>query len=110
MSLNAEKKKIKKLVDEVPENRKTLALRLLKEMFFIMDTLDNCKKEINTNGVVVTYQNGKNQFGTRANPAIGIYKEYILKFTRVYRDFINLLPDTFNFDETNDLLDFVNEI
>lgn len=108
MKMNAEKKKIKQLLDEVPENKKVVAERLLKEIFFMIDRLDDCKKDVEENGTIVFYQNGANQSGTRENPAIKLYTSLVLKFDKLYKDFMELLPDNFNF--SNDLIDFIDEV
>lgn len=105
--MNAEKKKIKRLLKEIPEDLRPVANRMITELFFMFDILDSLKKRVDEEGTIVKFVNGS-QIMLRQNPALKAYNETMPKFNKLLKDFISLLPNSENFEEADELIGFVN--
>lgn len=101
-----EKKKIRKLIEELPENRIQIGKRILKELFFMFDTLDDLKEVVIKEGVIVDFINGS-QIMKRQNPALKTYNELMPKFNKLLKDFIELLPVPVKENEKDELMEFL---
>lgn len=93
-------KSLKKVFNEMPEEKAMLGLSLIKELEFMKKTLTKLKKELTTKGVVTKMDQGK-YFIERANPALTQYNAMIKNFQSTVKQISELLPKEIsdNFDD-----------
>lgn len=100
--------KVKKLIDAIPEDRKSVAECLLKELTFIEHTLTELKKTVQEVGAVEHFENGKQKF-VRENPALKSYNTTIQRYSLLYKQFVDLLPVAAKQEAKDDLADFLKK-
>ena len=98
---------IKDTIDTLDNDHKTLCGRLLNELMFMQLTLDDLKKEIQKNGVVVKMCQGKYDI-ERSNPALNQYNTMIKNFSSCIKQLNELLPKEMTTSD-DDLEDFLND-
>lgn len=67
-----------------------------------------CNKIIDRDGLVDTYKNGKNQYGTKKSVAAELKPKYTQTFQSLIRQLSDLLPSDGEKDAAKELMDFVN--
>lgn len=99
-------KSVKKTLKEMDSNKGKLGLSLLEEAEFMKKTLEELKKNINTNGVITEMCQGDYSI-ERANPALNQYNSLIKNFNSTIKQITDLLsieppkPLEDEFDEFN---------
>jgi hypothetical protein len=105
-------KKIKKInynlvkdkIDLMSDDKKSIALGLLKELIYMNDTLEKLKEKIDEKGVVTEMCQG-NYSIDRTNPALQTYNALIKNYTSTSKQLFEMLPnsdddvDNFDFDD-----------
>lgn len=105
-------KKIKKIkydlvkdkIESMSDDKKTIALGLLKELNYMNDTLEKLKEKIDGKGVVTEMCQG-NYSIDRTNPALQTYNVLIKNYTSTSKQLFEMLPnsdddvDNFDFDD-----------
>jgi hypothetical protein len=84
--------RLRKLAQEVPEERRCIAESYTTELAFMLRTLDELRADIQDNGTVELFQNGA-QVMRRENPALKSYNTTIQRYNQTFKQFIDLLPD-----------------
>lgn len=100
------KKRLESNLNEIPENKQAIAINLIDDMVFLIDVMEQLKKEIKKNGVVDNFKQGKQQF-VRESPALKSYNQSLQRCTSLYKQYEALLPEEIQEDEENPVLDFV---
>lgn len=100
--------KVKKLLKEIPEDRKPIAQGLYEELVFMQNTMKNLKEQVETDGAVSMFKQGKQEF-LREHPALTAYNKTIQRYTQVYKQFIDLLPVADEKDAQDPLIDFLED-
>lgn len=108
--VKAEMGKLKKTFEDLDlDSRKMqVAESLIKNAAFMAVTLEDLQEEINKNGVVSTYQNGENQWGTKQSPEAQTYISLINRYNSVMKQLIDLLPEEKHRDAKDVFDEFVN--
>lgn len=96
---------LKKLFENIDENRKPLAEKLCKQAFFMEKTLNELAKDVDKNGAILTTVNGNGFDVIMENPAQKSYNTMINRYTALMAKLIDLLPKEDN--SSDELLDFI---
>lgn len=84
-------KNLKKLFNEMNNEKGMLGLALIKELEFMKRTLNKLKKELTAKGVVTEMSQGKYSI-ERANPALTQYNSMIKNYQSTVKQINDLLP------------------
>lgn len=83
--------KIEKVInDDLMNEKKAIALTLYNEVVFMQQTLTNLKQEINNNGVIENFKNGKQDF-IRESQALKSYNTTIKNYNKCVKDLYDIL-------------------
>jgi hypothetical protein len=83
--------RLRKLVKLVPDNKKSVANSLIKELSFMAGTLEELKENITEHGAVDYFKNGKQEMW-RESPALKSYNTTIQRYSLLYKQLCDLLP------------------
>ena len=95
--IKKELKRLKKLLENVDETKKSVAQNLIEDAAFMYVTLDETKQIINRDGIIEEYQNGANQFGRKSSVEADAYVKVQKSYASVIKQLTDLLPEQ---DET----------
>lgn len=101
-------KQFEKMVKLVPEDRKHIAEKLVKEITFMGKTLDSLKQTIEETGAVDLFEQGKQKF-MRENPALKAYNTTIQRYSLLYKQLTDLLPKQTQDGTDSALYDFIKQ-
>lgn len=90
--IDAEIKRLKRLLTGVDDKTKKIVDSLIKNVAFMTITLDELQDSINRNGAVSEYQNGENQWGTKKSPEVEIYNTMIKNHSSIMKQLTDLRP------------------
>ena len=99
--------KLKAIYELIPEDRRIIADDLIKEVYFITETLDELKENIKETGTVEKFEQGKQKF-LRENPALKSYNTTIQRYCLVYKQLTDLIPKKENKPEDDGFDNFTN--
>ncbi|ACV21876.1 Uncharacterised protein [Slackia heliotrinireducens] len=80
------------LLPQIDSNKRPIARQLITELEFMQSTLEKLRAEIEANGVVEEFKNGKQEF-TRETPALKSYNLTVSRYSTLYKQLTDLLPD-----------------
>ena len=83
---------LQNLLPQVDCNKRPIARQLITELDFMKSTLEKLRAEIEANGVVEEFKQGKQQF-TRETPALKAYNLTVSRYSMLYKQLTDLLPD-----------------
>jgi Zn-dependent oligopeptidase len=101
-------KQLNKLVDLVPQDRKSIAENLVKELSFMAKTLDELKATVEKNGAVDLFKQGVQEF-YRESPALKAYNTTIQRYSLLYKQLTDLLPKHEAEPKKNEFYKFMQE-
>lgn len=84
--------KLNRLFKDMEAKVKKSVSSIIENVAFMAVTLRELQNQINENGVVVEYQNGENQFGTKKSPEVDIYNAMIKNYISAMKSLTDLLP------------------
>lgn len=90
----SEYRRISKALDSIPEDKRTVAKKLMEEAAYLTQIIADSREEIDKKGIIETYQNGANQSGRKKNPAVEIYDRAVNSYSKIIKQLTDLLPDT----------------
>lgn len=104
----AELTRLKKIVKLVPDNKKSVANSLIKELSFMAGTLEELRENITVNGAVDFFKNGKQEMW-RESPALKSYNTTIQRYSLLYKQLCDLLPkeEATKVQQDGGLMDFI---
>ena len=85
-------KSTKDSIENLPKDKQEVCNSILNELFFMEQTLEDLKKEIQEKGVVVDMCQGKYSI-QRTNPALNQYNTTIKNYTNCLKQLNELLPN-----------------
>lgn len=91
--IRAEKKRLAKIFDRLPQNAASAAEKLIDNAAFMAVSLQELQEIINEKGYVEEYQNGANQSGIKKSSECDIYNTMIKNFNATMKQLFDLLPD-----------------
>ena len=83
---------LRELLSQVDSNKRPIARQLITELEFMQSTLEKLRGEIEANGVVEEFKQGKQEF-TREAPALKSYNLTVSRYSTLYKQLTDLLPD-----------------
>ena len=87
-----EVKRMNRYLKKMDLKTRKLVEKLVKNVAFMAITLEKLIKIINFEGFTCTYQNGKDQYGTKQTPEIDIYNRTIKNYNSTLKTITDLLP------------------
>lgn len=106
--LSRDKAQFAKILKQVQTDRKPIAEKIIKELTFIIKTLDLLKVEIEEHGPTDNFKQGVQEF-MRESPALKAYNTTIQRFSLLYKQLSDLLPKTPVDIKGAALLDFIKD-
>ncbi len=105
MAISREMKELKKILDQVPEDRQPIAKSLYKEIVFMENTLDTLKEQVEKDGPVSLFKQGKQEF-LRESPALQGYNKTLQRYNQTIKQVVDLLPPA-EVETKDELMDFI---
>jgi methyl-accepting chemotaxis protein len=99
--------KIKRTFKDMDEDLKKLNQKLMYNAAWLAVSLDDLMKTMDENGVVIEYQNGANQWGTKKSPESELYTSWAKQYTSTVKQLSDLLPKGSNVNESDELISFL---
>lgn len=90
--VKAETRKLSALTKGLSKVKLAVALPLIEQAAFMRITLDDLQKQINQEGCVEEYQNGKNQQGCKTTAALQAYNSTVKNYAAVCERLDRILP------------------
>ena len=91
--INNEIKRLNVIYDELDDNKKRLAEKLIQNASFMAATLEDLQDAVNREGAVFTSVNGNGFDVTQEHPAQKSYNNMINRYNSTMKQLIDLLPD-----------------
>ena len=101
-------KEIEKILKKIPSEKQNEATLIATKLQYMEEKLAEIQKQIDEQGVVEHFINGKQDF-LRESPALASYTKLMKIYDTFYKNLINLLPKDVVDDLTDDLDEFVND-
>lgn len=100
-----EKKKLEKIVSNIPDEKKELVAGLIADASFMAEQLEVLRDYITENGWSEEYKNGANQFGKKTSVEADMYVKVQKNYSSIIRQLSDYLPKD-NVVATDEFLDF----
>lgn len=101
-------KDFKMILGKIPDDKKPIAEKLIKELTFMTRTLDKLRAVVEEFGPVEDFKQGSQEF-MRESPALKSYNTTIQKYSLLYKQLEGLLPKIPTDTKGDALLNFINE-
>lgn len=108
--INKHKRMIKKLLSDIDQDTLKLNDGLIDEAATYAANLVECNELIKRDGLVDTYQNGENQWGTKKSVAAELKPKYTATYQSLIRQLSGLLPTEKEKDAAAELMEFINRV
>jgi hypothetical protein len=102
------KRQFNKILKQVPEDRKPIAEKLIKEITFMAKTLDELREQIEEGGTVELFKQGNQEF-LRESPALKGYNTTVQRYSLLYKQLTDLLPKSAQDNKENALYEFIKQ-
>lgn len=96
----------KKILERIPEDKRYIGEKLITELQFMEKTLARLRKQIDENGEVEHFQQGKQDF-FRESPALKSYNTTVQRYSVMYRQLTDLMEKSTEADSSNAVYDFL---
>ncbi|KYH30746.1 hypothetical protein CLTEP_25120 [Clostridium tepidiprofundi DSM 19306] len=106
INLSKDMKQLKKLLKDIPKDRQPIAQSLFNELSFMQKTLVKLKEQIEEDGPVSMFKQGKQEF-LREHPALKGYNTTIQRYSLLYKQLTELLPPIEEKEKSDPLIDFI---
>lgn len=90
--IKAEKDRLMAIYSDLDENELKVAEGLITQASFMLITLEDLQNEINQNGVVGEYKNGKDQYGTKQSAELQAYNQTLRSYNAVIGKLLKIVP------------------
>ena len=97
------------ILQKLPEDKKPIGEKLVKELGFMEKTLERLKEQIAENGEIEHFQQGKQDF-YRESPALKAYNTTVQRYSVMYRQLTDLMGKSVEAEKSNGVYDFLKEI
>jgi len=99
--------RLKKLLKNLPSEKKKVAEGLVQRIAFMQVTLEDLEADINENGTVEQFSQTPDIVYERERPAARIYNTTIKNYTSACKQLFDLLPDDKPKPDTAELMNFL---
>ena len=104
-TMNAE---FREILEKIPDDKKVIGKKLIEELSFMEKTLASLKRQIEENGELEHFQQGKQDF-LRESPALKGYNTTVQRYSVMYRQLTDLMGKTQEAEKSNAVYDFLKE-
>ena len=98
-------KQLEQILKKIPSEKENEASLIANELRFVLETTEKLRKDIQENGAVEHFINGKQDF-LRESPAMISYNKLMKTYNTLYKNLLELMPkedmlneDVFDEDE-----------
>lgn len=103
-----ERDKLRKIVSNIPEEKKDLVEGLIADASFMAEQLEHLREYIAGNGWSEEYKNGANQYGKKTSVEADAYVKVQKNYLAVIKQLNEFLPKDGK-GTTDELMDFINK-
>lgn len=108
MARKTMKAEFKEILEKIPDDKKVIGKKLIEELSFMEKTLASLKRQIEENGELERFQQGKQDF-LRESPALKGYNTTVQRYSVMYRQLTDLMGKTQEAEKSNAVYDFLKE-
>lgn len=90
--VEVERKRLSKIFEDCDNARRSMAVKPIDNIAFMVVILEDLQATIMANGVISEYCNGANQFGTKQSPEVMTYLSMIGNYNKLAKTLGDLLP------------------
>lgn len=108
MARKTMKAEFREILEKIPDDKKVIGKKLIEELSFIEKTLASLKRQIEENGELEHFQQGKQDF-LRESPALKGYNTTVQRYSVMYRQLTDLMGKTQEAEKSNAVYDFLKE-
>lgn len=108
MARKTMKAEFREILEKIPDNKKVIGKKLIEELSFMEKTLASLKRQIEENGELEHFQQGKQDF-LRESPALKGYNTTVQRYSVMYRQLTDLMGKTQEAEKSNAVYDFLKE-
>lgn len=101
--------RLSRIFKNLSKDQHGTALSLIRNAAFMTVELEDLQQRISEQGVVVEYQNGENQWGTKKSPEVDVYNTMIKNHLAVIKHLCDLMPTSDEKGEADALMSFVKK-
>ena len=94
------------ILKKLPEDKKPIGEKLVKELAFMEKTLERLRAQIEETGEVEHFQQGKQDF-LREAPALKAYNQTVQRYSVMYRQLTDLMGKSSEAEKSNAVYDFL---
>ena len=98
-------KELRKAVDSISAERKEVAESLIREIVFLDVTLETLRANITSDGPIIESEKQEQ----RENPALKAYNSTIQRYSLLFKQIVDLLPEPKAEQPTDPLTDFIKQ-
>ena len=91
--IKSEIRKLNKIFENIPEEKKNLVEGLKENAAFMRVQLKCLQEDVNENGAIITLKTGNGFEATKENPSIKNYSVMVGKYATIIKQLIDLLPE-----------------
>lgn len=102
-----EKKKLNRIIKNIPEDKKKLVEGLIADASFQAEQLEVLRQHIVENGWSEEYQNGANQHGKKTSVEADMYVKVQKSYASLIKQLTDLLPQEAVNKNNDELLEFL---
>nr|DAR15342.1 MAG TPA: hypothetical protein [Caudoviricetes sp.] len=108
MTRKTMKAEFREILEKIPDDKKVIGKKLIEELSFMEKTLASLKRQIEENGELEHFQQGKQDF-LRESPALKGYNTTVQRYSVMYRQLTDLMGKTQEAEKSNAVYDFLKE-
>ena len=108
MARKTMKAEFREILEKIPDDKKVIGKKLIEELSFMEKTLASLKCQIEENGELEHFQQGKQDF-LRESPALKGYNTTVQRYSVMYRQLTDLMGKTQEAEKSNAVYDFLKE-
>lgn len=101
-----EKKKLNRIINNIPKDKKELVEGLIADASFMAEQLELLRRHIQENGWSDSYKNGENQYGKKSSVEAEMYVKLQKSYASIIRQLSDYLP-TGKDNNNDELLEFL---
>lgn len=102
------KAEFREILEKIPDDKKVIGKKLIEELSFMEKTLASLKRQIEENGELEHFQQGKQDF-LRESPALKGYNTTVQRYSVMYKQLTDLMGKTQEAEKSNAVYDFLKE-
>lgn len=108
ITVSKDMKELKTLLKQIPKDRQPIAESVYNELLFMQKTLNSLKKQVEEEGAVSMFKQGRQEF-LREHPALKGYNTTVQRYSLLYKQLVDLMPPVEAPKEIDPLLEFIRE-